>query len=72
MFGQHGIYAKKPVDAPRGLDGKPLPTCMTCRNVLPVISVDSEVVWGLSIGRTGKRGRPKKNLEMECPRLVCS
>ena len=68
VYDQHGIFLKKPLDAPRGLDGKPLPTCVTCGSIIPVISVDSKVVWGLSLGRTGKRGRPKKNLQAECPR----
>ncbi|KAI0644749.1 hypothetical protein C8Q79DRAFT_1011763 [Trametes meyenii] len=61
---------KKPGDGPRGVDGKPLPTCITCKNVLPVISVDHEVVWGLALGRTGKRGRPRKNANIECPRCM--
>ncbi|KAI0633459.1 hypothetical protein C8Q77DRAFT_1057848 [Trametes polyzona] len=61
---------KKPGDGPRGVDGRPLPTCVTCKNVLPVISVDHQVVWGLSLGRTGKRGRPRKNANIECPRCM--
>lgn len=64
------LSKKKLDDAPRGLDGKPLPMCSTCGNVLPVISVDSEIVWGLSVGRTGKRGRPKKDVTMDCPRYA--
>lgn len=47
-------------EVPRGVDGKPLPTCVTCSNVLPLISIASKVVWGLE---TGKRKR-------ECPRYV--
>ncbi|KAI0685191.1 hypothetical protein BC835DRAFT_1310124 [Cytidiella melzeri] len=70
IFDQTLSRAKKILDAPRGLDGKPLPLCATCGNVLPVISVNSEVVWGLSLGRTGKRGRPKKEQVMECPRCI--
>jgi [histone H4]-N-methyl-L-lysine20 N-methyltransferase len=66
----HTLSKKKLDDAPRGLDGKPLPMCSTCGNVLPVIAVDSEIVWGLSVGRTGKRGRPKKDLATDCPRYV--
>ena len=61
------------MEAPRGLDGKPLPTCMTCGSVLPVISVDEKVVWGIwASQKTGKRGRPKKEktVEAECPRYV--
>ncbi|KAI0364456.1 hypothetical protein BV20DRAFT_956282 [Pilatotrama ljubarskyi] len=61
---------KKPGDGPRGVDGRPLPTCVTCKNVLPVISVDHQVVWGLALGRTGKRGRPRKNANIECPRCM--
>ena len=51
-------------EVPRGFDGKPLPTCVTCSNVLPLISIDSKVVWGLE---TGKRD---KNTKRECPRYV--
>jgi histone-lysine N-methyltransferase SUV420H len=54
----------KIAEVPRGSDGKPLPTCMTCSNVLPLISIDSKVVWGLE---TGKRD---KNTKRECPRYV--
>lgn len=64
------LSKKKPSDAPRGLDGKPLPLCITCRNILPLISVNSEVVWGHNVGRTGKRGRPKKDAASECPRYA--
>ncbi|OCH84634.1 hypothetical protein OBBRIDRAFT_785914 [Obba rivulosa] len=60
--------AKRPSEAPRGVDGKPLPMCATCACVLPVIQIESQVVWGLSLGRTGKRGRPRKNLNVDCPR----
>ncbi|KAK7692941.1 hypothetical protein QCA50_004582 [Cerrena zonata] len=60
--------AKKMKDGPRGLDGKLLPICNTCRNILPLISVEDDVVWGLMVGRTGKRGRPRKNIDAECPR----
>ena len=62
--------AKKPQDGPRGVDGKLLPTCMTCKNVLPVISVDDKVVWNGLPEKTGKRGRPRKQVEQECPRCV--
>jgi len=61
--------AKEPVpkpDVPRGPDGKPLPTCSTCSNVLPLISVDSQVVWGLEV-ETSKK---KKNEKQDCPRYV--
>ena len=53
-------------EVPRGPDGKPLPLCVTCSNVLPVISVDSKVVWGLGLESSPK----KKKLKSECPRLV--
>lgn len=52
-------------DIPMGLDGKPLPTCSTCSNILPLISVDSQVVWGLSLD-VGK----KANQKQDCPRCV--
>ncbi|KIY67181.1 hypothetical protein CYLTODRAFT_353821 [Cylindrobasidium torrendii FP15055 ss-10] len=35
-------------------DGNPLPLCCTCRNIVPIISVDGETVWGLD--------------ESQCPR----
>jgi histone-lysine N-methyltransferase SUV420H len=55
-----------PREIPRGPDGKPLPICSTCFNVLPVISVDSKVVWGL-----GLEGSPrKKKKKQDCPRYV--
>lgn len=54
----------KPPDIPRDADGKPLPLCATCSNILPVISVDSEVVWGLELA--------KKKTKLECPRFVIS
>jgi [histone H4]-N-methyl-L-lysine20 N-methyltransferase len=52
---------------PRGLDGKPLPICSTCSNILPVISVDSKVIWGLDLTPTKARKRKEKR---ECPRCV--
>jgi histone-lysine N-methyltransferase SUV420H len=53
-------------EIPRGEDGKPLPTCVTCSNVLPVISVDSKVVWGLHLD-SPRRGKKSKQRQ-ECPR----
>ncbi|KAF8210388.1 hypothetical protein K438DRAFT_1809596 [Mycena galopus ATCC 62051] len=49
---------------PKGPDGKPLPTCSTCSNVLPVISVDSKVVWGLEAPIKGKKKK------QDCPRCI--
>uniref|UniRef100_A0A8H7Y7A8 SET domain-containing protein n=1 Tax=Psilocybe cubensis TaxID=181762 RepID=A0A8H7Y7A8_PSICU len=51
---------------PRGPDGRPLPTCSTCSNVLPLIAVDSKVVWGLGI----EASRKKKNDKHDCPRCL--
>lgn len=53
-------------EIPRDEDGKPLPTCVTCSNVLPVISVDSKVVWGLHLD-SPRRGKKAKQRQ-ECPR----
>ncbi|KAG2150858.1 hypothetical protein DEU56DRAFT_728307 [Suillus clintonianus] len=55
-------------EIPRGSDGRPLPTCVTCSNVLPVISVDSKVVWGLNLDspRKGKKSKQRQ----ECPRCM--
>ncbi|KAJ7217941.1 hypothetical protein GGX14DRAFT_438985 [Mycena pura] len=50
-------------EPPRGPDGKLLPICSTCSNVLPVISVDSQVVWGLDAS-----GRKRK--KQDCPRCL--
>ncbi|OJA09199.1 hypothetical protein AZE42_00688 [Rhizopogon vesiculosus] len=55
-------------EIPRGEDGKPLPTCVTCSNVLPVISVDSKVVWGLHLD-SPRRGKKAKQRQ-ECPRCM--
>ncbi|KAG7098649.1 hypothetical protein E1B28_000565 [Marasmius oreades] len=55
--------SSRPQGVPKGPDGKPLPLCMTCKNVLPVISVDSKVVWGLGMEK-------KKKLKQECPRCM--
>ncbi|KAL0956481.1 hypothetical protein HGRIS_002627 [Hohenbuehelia grisea] len=49
-------------DVPRGDDGKPLPLCVTCSNVLPVMCVDDQVVWGLDLSR--------KKAKAECPRCM--
>ncbi|KAF5354983.1 hypothetical protein D9756_005385 [Leucocoprinus leucothites] len=51
-------------DAPRGADGKVLPTCATCSSILPLISVDSKVVWGLGF----ENGKKKK--KQDCPRCL--
>ncbi|KAJ7091275.1 hypothetical protein C8R44DRAFT_647768 [Mycena epipterygia] len=50
-------------EIPKGPDGKPLPICSTCSNVLPVISVDSKVVWGLEPSS-------KKKKKQDCPRCI--
>lgn len=52
-------------EPPRGPDGKLLPTCHTCSSVLPVISVDHKVVWGL--GPESKKGKKNKQ---DCPRCM--
>lgn len=58
--------APKKKEVLRGPDGKPLPTCATCGNVLPLIVVDQEIVWGL--GPESKKAKKKQ----ECPRYVFS
>ncbi|TFK23182.1 hypothetical protein FA15DRAFT_594777 [Coprinopsis marcescibilis] len=55
------VASKEP---PKGADGKALPTCSTCSNVLPVILVDSKVVWG---GPESKKNKKKKQ---DCPRCI--
>ncbi|KAG6886164.1 hypothetical protein C0993_000682 [Termitomyces sp. T159_Od127] len=58
-------------EVPKGPDGKVLPTCSTCSNVLPVISVDSQVVWGLVETTSRSTPKKKKKLEVqECPRCM--
>lgn len=54
---------------PLGSDGHPLPTCVTCCNILPVISVNNKVVWGLSVEMPLRRGRKRKEPQ-ECPRCM--
>ncbi|KAI6121445.1 hypothetical protein F5141DRAFT_1211125 [Pisolithus sp. B1] len=54
---------------PLGSDGHPLPTCVTCCNILPVISVNNKVVWGLSVDTPPRRGRKRKEPQ-ECPRCM--
>ncbi|KAF9230702.1 hypothetical protein BU15DRAFT_68975 [Melanogaster broomeanus] len=54
---------------PVGQDGQPLPTCVTCHNILPVIEVGGTIVWGLNIDTTPRRGRKRKELQ-ECPRCM--
>ncbi|KAG6334945.1 hypothetical protein ID866_4143 [Astraeus odoratus] len=54
---------------PLGPDGRPLPTCAICSNVLPVISVNNKVVWGLNVETSPRRGRKRKEPQ-ECPRWV--
>ncbi|CCM03329.1 uncharacterized protein FIBRA_05457 [Fibroporia radiculosa] len=67
---QQGVSTKKPEEDPRDVDGKPLPTCVTCKNVLPVIHMEGQPIWGHGFGRTGKRGRPRKHFSVECPRCM--
>lgn len=55
--------------APVGPDGQPLPTCVTCHNILPMISVDNQIVWGLNFDTTPRRGKKRKEPQ-ECPRYV--
>ena len=55
---------KKPV--PKGV-----PTCVICKGILPVISVDSEIVWGLEgYDEKGKKLKGKKASSLECPRYA--
>ncbi|KAJ4483295.1 hypothetical protein J3R30DRAFT_3698073 [Lentinula aciculospora] len=53
-------------EIPRGPDGKPLPICATCRNILPVISVDHQIVWGLGLEKDSR----KKKAKQDCPRCM--
>lgn len=53
-----GSPAKQEI--PRDELGRPLPTCSTCFNILPIIHVDKEVVWGVG----------KKKEMVDCPRFV--
>ncbi|KAJ3791018.1 hypothetical protein GGU10DRAFT_63924 [Lentinula aff. detonsa] len=58
------MFAKPEI--PRGPDGKALPICATCRNILPVISVDHQIVWGLGLEKESR----KKKAKQECPRCM--
>lgn len=53
-------------EIPKGPDGKPLPICATCSNVLPLIHVDSKVVWGSEVDSPSK----SKKKRQDCPRWV--
>lgn len=57
-------------DADTGKMGKTsdldVPTCVTCLNVLPIISLDHTIVYG-DFDNTTKKGRKEKR---ECPRCV--
>ncbi|KAJ6499190.1 hypothetical protein C8R45DRAFT_821212 [Mycena sanguinolenta] len=53
---------KRPI--PKGPNGKPLPICSTCSSILPVISVDDKVVWGLEPSMKGKKKK------QDCPRCL--
>ena len=52
-------------EVPRGPDGKPFPTCATCSNVLPLITINFKVVWGQEHGT-----KRNKNSKQNCPRYV--
>ena len=61
---QQANPTKKPV--PKGV-----PTCVICKGILPVISVDSEIVWGLEgYDEKGKKLKGKKASSLECPRYA--
>ena len=61
---QQANPAKKPL--PKGV-----PTCVICKGILPVISVDSEIVWGLEgYDEKGKKLKGKKASSLECPRYA--
>ena len=48
---------------------KGVPTCVICKGILPVISVDSQIVWGLEgYDEKGKKLKGKKASSLECPR----
>ena len=50
---------------------KGTPTCVICKGILPVISVDSEIVWGLEgYDEKGKKLKGKKASSLECPRYA--
>ncbi|TFY51882.1 hypothetical protein EVG20_g10796, partial [Dentipellis fragilis] len=53
---------------------KDLPHCATCHKVLPIISIDSAVVWGDFGDKDGKgkgKGKGKaKEVKHECPRCL--
>ena len=50
---------------------KGVPTCVICKGILPVISVDSEIVWGLEgYDEKGKKLKGKKASSLECPRYA--
>jgi len=61
---QQANPTKKPL--PKGV-----PTCVICKGILPVISVDSEIVWGLEgYDEKGKKLKGRKASSFECPRYA--
>lgn len=66
---KNGSLSAGKVTVPLGSDGHPLPICVTCSNILPVISVNNKVVWGLSVDTSPRRGRKRKEPQ-ECPRCM--
>lgn len=55
---------------PLGPDGRSLPTCVICGNVLPVISINNQVVWGLHLDTSPPRRGRKCKVQQECPRCM--
>lgn len=59
------VTPKKP-EIIYGSDGKPLPMCGTCNNVLPLISVDHKIIWGLEETSSSRKKKEKR----DCPRCL--
>lgn len=55
-----------------GPDGRALPTCGTCGQVLPVIAIDLQIIWGADMDTVpdvkGKKGKRKRDVKHDCPR----
>ncbi|KAI0062908.1 hypothetical protein BV25DRAFT_484322 [Artomyces pyxidatus] len=47
-----------------------VPHCVTCTNILPIISLDQEIVWGDFDNVAGGSGKGKKKDMQECPRCL--
>lgn len=67
--GKKGEGSSKNTKGSKKSNEQRFPSCSTCNGVLPVIAVDSEIVWGLEEVKIKGKGKKKMVEEKrECPR----